>query len=238
MGPRIDSWHIDRVNETITRNDLLRVHSADYVNRLYSDQLEKEIIRTFELIDKNGRYYRYNPENARYPLTRLFDRLLLKAAETIQCCREALEKEFCFAFGGGMHHAKRDYGEGFCVVNDIVIALRKLQSEGTSILYISHKLHEIRDLCEAATILRGGRVVATCDPRKETPKSLAEMMIGTSLQQVSREREHTLGDVRFSVNGLSLAGIEVDRKVLADLAVHEPEAFGAIVKQAQDALTA
>ncbi|MGD2099220.1 MAG: histone deacetylase [Desulfobacterales bacterium] len=129
LGSQIDRWHIDRVDETVTRNDLLRVHSADYVNRLYSDQLEQEIIRTFELIDENGRYYRYNPENAAYRLTRLFDRLLFKAAETIQCCRVALEKDFCFAFGGGMHHAKRDYGEGFCVVNDIVIALRKLQSE-------------------------------------------------------------------------------------------------------------
>ncbi|MGX9354952.1 50S ribosomal protein L20 [Roseobacteraceae bacterium S113] len=40
------------------------------------------------------------------------------------------------------------------------------------------------------------------------------------------------------INGLSLAGIEVDRKVLADLAVHEPEAFGAIVEQAKGALPA
>ena len=40
------------------------------------------------------------------------------------------------------------------------------------------------------------------------------------------------------INGLSLAGIEVDRKVLSDLAINEPEAFGAIVKQAQDALAA
>ena len=38
------------------------------------------------------------------------------------------------------------------------------------------------------------------------------------------------------INGLNLAGIEVDRKVLADLAVHEPEAFGAIVAQAKAAL--
>jgi acetoin utilization deacetylase AcuC-like enzyme len=41
----------------------------------------------------------------------------------------ALEKKFCFVFGGGMHHAKKDYGAGFCLVNDIVIALRKLQAE-------------------------------------------------------------------------------------------------------------
>jgi len=40
------------------------------------------------------------------------------------------------------------------------------------------------------------------------------------------------------INGLALAGIEVDRKVLADLAVHEPEAFAAIVEQAKGALAA
>jgi acetoin utilization deacetylase AcuC-like enzyme len=105
------------------------VHSAEYVTQLYSDQLEEEIIRTFELIDENGRFYRYNPDRATRPLSRLFGRILFKVAGTVQCCRVALEKSFCFAFGGGMHHAKRDYGAGFCLVNDIVIALRKLQAE-------------------------------------------------------------------------------------------------------------
>ena len=129
LGPKINQWHIPKVNETITREDLLRVHSADYVARLYSDKLENEIVRTFELIDDKGRYYRYNPDNASLPLVQLFERLLFKVAGTVQCCRVALEKEFCFAFGGGMHHAKKDYGAGFCMVNDIVIALRKLQAE-------------------------------------------------------------------------------------------------------------
>ncbi len=129
LAPRIGQWHINCINETITRADLLRVHSDAYVARLYSDQLEDEIIKTFELIDENGRYYRYNPNNATHPLTQLFDRLLFKVAGTVQCCREALKKDFCFTFGGGMHHAKRGYGAGFCLVNDIVIALRKLQAE-------------------------------------------------------------------------------------------------------------
>ncbi len=52
-----------------------------------------------------------------------------------------------------------------------------------------------------------------------------------------RSHDEALTYSRF-INGLSKAGIEVDRKVLADLAVHEPDAFGAIVKQAQDALAA
>jgi large subunit ribosomal protein L20 len=50
-----------------------------------------------------------------------------------------------------------------------------------------------------------------------------------------RANDATLTYSRF-INGLSLAGIEVDRKVLADLAVHEPDAFGAIVTQAKAAL--
>ena len=52
-----------------------------------------------------------------------------------------------------------------------------------------------------------------------------------------RAHDESLTYSRF-INGLSLAGIEVDRKVLADLAVHEPEAFGAIVAQAKAALPA
>ena len=52
-----------------------------------------------------------------------------------------------------------------------------------------------------------------------------------------RSHDEALTYSRF-INGLSLAGIEVDRKVLADLAVHEPEAFGAIVEQAKGALAA
>lgn len=59
--------------------------------------------------------------------------------------------------------------------------LRKLKAEGTSILYISHKLEEIRTICDHATILRLGKVVGTCIPSEETPKSMAEMMVGTTL---------------------------------------------------------
>jgi acetoin utilization deacetylase AcuC-like enzyme len=130
LGPRVGLWHIDRIREHVTREDLVRVHSADYVNRLFSDQLEAEIIRTFELIDADGHYHRYDPAKASQPLTALFDRILVRVAGTTQCCRTALEKGFCFYFGGGMHHAQKDYGAGFCIVNDLVIALRRLQAEG------------------------------------------------------------------------------------------------------------
>ncbi len=81
--------------------------------------------------------------------------------------------------------------------------LRRLASEGRSILYISHKLEEIRALCSRATVLRGGKLVADCDPRKETAKSLAEMMIGTTLKPAERSAPGN-GPVRLSVKTLSL----------------------------------
>ena len=129
IGSKVQEWHINKVEETLTIADLLRVHAREYVDKLYSDDLSGEIIKTYELIDSKGRYHRYNPQKARFPLTQLFERIVAKAGGTVQCCRVALERGFCFYFGGGMHHAQRDYGSGFCLLNDIVIAIRKLQAE-------------------------------------------------------------------------------------------------------------
>ena len=84
--------------------------------------------------------------------------------------------------------------------------LRQIASEGCAILYISHKLHEIKALCEAATILRAGRVVATCDPKIETTKRMAELMIGAELRQIEHATSAGTGAVRLGVSALSLAG--------------------------------
>lgn len=130
LAERVEDWHIDRVSEEISKEDLLRVHSAEYVDKLYSDQLEGELVRSYELVDRYGNYHRYNPDRARLPLRSLFERTLKKVAGTYQCCKVALKKGFCFYFGGGMHHAQHEFGNGFCLVNDVVIAVRKLQAEG------------------------------------------------------------------------------------------------------------
>ncbi|WP_424942218.1 ABC transporter ATP-binding protein [Aliiroseovarius crassostreae] len=81
--------------------------------------------------------------------------------------------------------------------------LRKLTAEGTAILYISHKLEEIRALCEHATILRHGEVVDTCDPREKSARELAEMMVGTSLHVPEREPAEP-GDVVLEMDHVSL----------------------------------
>ncbi|MEO8530593.1 MAG: ABC transporter ATP-binding protein [Deltaproteobacteria bacterium] len=65
--------------------------------------------------------------------------------------------------------------------------LRKLSAEGTAILYISHKLEEIRSLCQGATILRRGKVVGSCNPRDKSASELAEMMVGVALVPPARK---------------------------------------------------
>jgi ABC-type uncharacterized transport system ATPase subunit len=82
--------------------------------------------------------------------------------------------------------------------------LRQLSAEGTAILYISHKLEEIRALCDAATILRRGRVVATCTPRERTAREMAELMVGATLTPPER-RPGAKGDVGLGVSDLSVA---------------------------------
>ncbi|MDD2878194.1 MAG: ABC transporter ATP-binding protein [Acidiphilium sp.] len=63
--------------------------------------------------------------------------------------------------------------------------LRRLADEGCSILYISHKLEEIRALCRRATIMRLGKVVAECIPAEKSARELAELMISARLQPQS-----------------------------------------------------
>ncbi|SED97237.1 nucleoside ABC transporter ATP-binding protein [Rhizobiales bacterium GAS191] len=86
--------------------------------------------------------------------------------------------------------------------------LRQLASQGCTVLYISHKLNEIKALCESATILRGGRVVGECDPRAETQRRIAELMIGAELRNVERPEGRSPGAARLEVQHLSLASDE------------------------------
>jgi general nucleoside transport system ATP-binding protein len=69
--------------------------------------------------------------------------------------------------------------------------LERLKGEGKSILYISHRLEEVKRICDRATVLRHGKVVGHCDPRQETAASLARMMVGLEVKNVVREAPAT-----------------------------------------------
>ncbi|MDB6181832.1 ABC transporter ATP-binding protein [Paracoccus fistulariae] len=81
--------------------------------------------------------------------------------------------------------------------------LRKLADQGTAILYISHKLDEIRTHCDRATILRAGRVVDSCDPRAHSARELAALMVGGEMRQIDRSGRRA-GEVLLQVQDLSL----------------------------------
>jgi len=88
-------------------------------------------------------------------------------------------------------------------VDKLFVVLKKLVSQGCSLLYISHKLHEIRELCSACTVLRGGEVKGVCDPREESNASLSRMMIGAEPPAL-KHQDRTPGAVLFEARHLSL----------------------------------
>jgi simple sugar transport system ATP-binding protein len=112
-------------------------------------------------------------------------------------------------------------------VSGLFQTLRQLASEGCSVLYVSHKLDEIQALCERATVLRGGRVVARVEPRRETTASLARAMLGADPPRLERAPAHP-GAAHLSVDRLR---IDVDRErgtPLADISfeLHAGEILG------------
>lgn len=113
-------------------------------------------------------------------------------------------------------------------VEQLFIVLRQLAAEGCSILYISHKLHEIKALCDTATILRGGKLVDTCDPKVETSRSMAEKMIGGNLKDIQRSADRSFGPAKLVVKGLSLTPPGAFSVALRDISfsVRAGEIFG------------
>lgn len=84
---------------------------------------------------------------------------------------------------------------------ELFATLKRLAAEGCSILYISHKLDEIREICDKATILRAAQYIDTVDPQKETSESLAKLMVGGDFStdltpNLTPEKSETLLDVK------------------------------------------
>jgi len=105
--------------------------------------------------------------------------------------------------------------------------LRKLSAQGTAILYISHKLEEIRTLCDHATILRMGKVVGTSTPSKVSARDLAEMMVGSTLHTPTRKSENK-GERVLNITNLDVPTKQQFGTSLRDisLSVHSGEILG------------
>jgi general nucleoside transport system ATP-binding protein len=88
--------------------------------------------------------------------------------------------------------------------DQLFVVLKRLAHEGCAVLYISHRLEEVKGLCTAATILRHGKVVAHIDPRKETAASLARLMVGADVPRVRPHAVAARGADRLVLQGLTL----------------------------------
>ena len=119
--------------------------------------------------------------------------------------------------------------------------LRKLSAEGTAILYISHKLEEIRTLCDNATILRLGKVVGHCTPSETSARDMAEMMVGSTLKTPMRAGK-TPGDVVLELRGLRAKSPSAFGMPLRDISVKvcagEVLGIGGVAGNGQDELLA
>ena len=119
--------------------------------------------------------------------------------------------------------------------------LKKLSAEGTAILYISHKLEEIRTLCDSATILRLGKVVGHCIPKETTARDMAEMMVGKLLHTPTRSGQAT-GDVVLKLDGLSAIAPNAFGMALKDISLDlragEVLGIGGVAGNGQDELLA
>jgi len=102
----------------ITRDDLLTIHSKEYIDRLYSEQLGEILEECFDIESYGGKIL--DPQAA-------FNHILLQSGGTYFSFKQSLKNGFSFYLGGGMHHARSDRGSGFCLVHDVLIALKKIQ---------------------------------------------------------------------------------------------------------------
>jgi simple sugar transport system ATP-binding protein len=84
--------------------------------------------------------------------------------------------------------------------------LRGMAADGRTVIFISHKLHEVKAVADRVTVLRGGRSVATADTEDATPRSLAALMVGRELAPEHVATEHTYGDVVLRIEGVTAPG--------------------------------
>jgi acetoin utilization deacetylase AcuC-like enzyme len=117
-----------RIPRPAADEDILRAHDPIYLNRLKNGELAPKEVRRVGLP--------WSPEivlRARYSV-----------GATIEACRAALKELIAVNLGGGTHHAFSDHGQGYCYLNDSVIAARVIQAEGLvkNVLIIDCDVHQ------------------------------------------------------------------------------------------------
>jgi general nucleoside transport system ATP-binding protein len=90
-------------------------------------------------------------------------------------------------------------------VISLIHILRQLAASGNTIIFISHKLEEVINLCDTVTVLRRGQVIATTTTQQATPQQLAELMVGREVALQVKKSAFVPGNVILSVQNLAVA---------------------------------
>ena len=113
-------------------------------------------------------------------------------------------------------------------VDELFANLGQLKAQGFTIIFISHKLDEVRQVADTITVIRRGTTVATVDPTSVTSRELAELMVGSALPTPQTEESTVTDEVVLSVAGLNLPSAEGGSPLLTDvdLVIHAGEVLG------------
>jgi simple sugar transport system ATP-binding protein len=84
--------------------------------------------------------------------------------------------------------------------------IRRMADEGRTVIFISHKLHEVKAVSDRITVLRAGKAIATVSTADATPRSIAALMVGREIETVRRRADAERGDVVLEVDGLWAEG--------------------------------
>lgn len=112
-------------------------------------------------------------------------------------------------------------------VDDLFATLRRMKDDGRGLVFISHKLHEVMNLSDRITVLRGGRAAGRTKPAETSREDLARMMVGREVLLTPARTESEAGEVRLSISGLNvLSDRETPAVTGMDLAVRGGEILG------------
>lgn len=112
-------------------------------------------------------------------------------------------------------------------VDDLFATLRRMKDDGRGLVFISHKLHEVMNLSDRITVLRGGRAAGRTAPAETSREDLARMMVGREVLLTPARTESRAGEVRLSISGLNvLSDRETPAVTDMDLAVRGGEIVG------------
>jgi ABC-type uncharacterized transport system ATPase subunit len=122
--------------------------------------------------------------------------------------------------------------------DELIEVIKRLRAQGTAIIFISHKLREIKALADRITVIRRGKVVGSAQP-SASQEELAAMMVGRSVNLVPDKTSHSIGEIVLKVNGLTVsdpAGRALVENVSFDLRAGEVLAIAGVQGNGQSEL--